>query len=69
MEKAAERAALSVEEAFTYIGIGRAHFYRLMDQRTIPSFHIGRRRLVLREDLDRFLQERLKRESGQGASG
>lgn len=57
--KAAMSAAMSIDEAFRYIGIGRAHFYRLMDHGDIPSFHIGRRRLVLREHLDRYLQERL----------
>jgi excisionase family DNA binding protein len=70
MEKVMERAALSVDEGCIYIGIGRAHLYRLMDEGKIPSFHIGRRRLILREDLDRFLQERLAAagyESGQGA--
>jgi excisionase family DNA binding protein len=70
MEKVTERAALSVDEAFTYIGIGRAHLYRLMDEGKIPSFHIGRRRLILREDLDRFLQGRLaaaSHESGHGS--
>jgi len=54
-----ERAALSVNEGCAYIGVGRAHFYRLMDTGDIPSFHIGRRRLILRKDLDDFLQERL----------
>jgi hypothetical protein len=29
----------------------------------VPSFHIGRRRLILKEDLDRFLQDR-KAEAG-----
>ena len=63
MEKVIERAALSVDEAFNYIGIGRVHLYRLMDEGAIPSFHIGRRRLILREDLDQFLQAR-KAEAG-----
>lgn len=61
MEKAGifEKAALSVDEASHYLGIGRAFLYRLMDSGTIPSLSIGRRRLILREHLDRFLQERL----------
>ena len=53
------KAALSVEEGSTYIGISRSTLYRLMDQGAMPVFHIGRRRLILREHLDRFLQERL----------
>ena len=63
METGLERAALSVDEACIYIGIGRAHLYRLMDSGQISSFHIGRRRLVLREHLDHFLQERLAADS------
>ncbi|MDA1129453.1 MAG: helix-turn-helix domain-containing protein [Chloroflexi bacterium] len=58
MEKTIERAALSIEEGFVYIGVGRAHFYRLMEGE-IPSFHIGRRRLVRKSDLDLFLERRL----------
>ena len=63
MEKVIERATLSVDGGYSYLGIGRAHFYWLMDRGDIPSFHIGRRRLVLREDLDKFLRKR-KAEAG-----
>ena len=66
MNYTGDKAALSLQEACTYIGTSRPTIYRLMDQGFIPSFHIGRRRLVLKEDLDRFLQECLKRESDQG---
>lgn len=58
MQKGIERAALSVDESCAYIGVGRAHLYRLMDLLELPSIHIGRRRLVLKEDLDKFLQDR-----------
>lgn len=54
-----EKAAFTIEEACTYIGTSRPTFYRLMDQGRIVSFHIGRRRMILREHLDRFLRERL----------
>ena len=54
-----QQAALSVDEAFRYVGISRALLYRLMDSRAIPSFHIGRRRLILREHLDAFLKTQL----------
>jgi excisionase family DNA binding protein len=63
MEKLMERAALSIDEAYTYLGIGRAHLYRMMEEGLLPSFHIGRRRLILREDLDKFLRDR-KAEAG-----
>ena len=55
-----EKAAFSVEEGCNYIGTSRPTFYRLMDLGEIPSFHIGRRRLVLKKDLDRFLQHRIE---------
>ena len=60
-----DKAALSIEEAFRYIGIGRAHLYRLMERGDIPSFHIGRRKLLLREHLDVYLQERLGEEEAK----
>ena len=60
-----EKSALSVTEAHCYLGIARAQLYRLMGSGELPSLHIGRRRLVLREDLDAFL--RARRAEGQGA--
>ena len=59
MSDTAEKAAFSVDEGCNYIGQSRPTFYRLMDQGEIPSFHIGRRRMVLKKELDRFLQTRL----------
>ena len=60
METINEKAAFSVDEGCNYIGQSRPTFYRLMDQGEIPSFHIGRRRMVLKKELDRFLQERIE---------
>ncbi len=59
MENTQEKAAFSIEGGCRYLDVSRPTFYRLMDQGLISSFHIGRRRLVLRADLDRFIQERL----------
>ena len=58
----AEKAALSVDEAFTYLGIRRASLYRLMDSGAVLSFHIGRRRLILRSELDRYIQAQVEAE-------
>jgi excisionase family DNA binding protein len=69
VEKTIEPAVMSVDAGCTYVGIGRAHFYRLMDDGQIPSFHVGRRRLVRRADLDIFILKRLAAagyEAGQG---
>ena len=58
INSALEKAAFSVEEAGTYLGTSRPTIYRPMDSGDLPSIHIGRRRLVLKEDLDKFIQER-----------
>ena len=63
METNDEKAAFGVARACGYLDISRPTLYRLMDQGLIPSFHIQRRRLVLKRDLDRFLQERLEEEA------
>ena len=67
METMTGKAALSVDEAARYLGIGRAHLYRLMDSRRIRGCHIGRRRLLLRSELDRYLAERMEAEHGAEA--
>ena len=67
MNNTAERAAFSIDETCQYINASRPTVYKLMGNGSIPSFHIGRCRLILREDLDRFLQGRLA-EAGYGAS-
>jgi len=55
------KAAFSIVESYRYLGIGRAHLYRLLGQDGgIRSFNFGRRRLILKEDLDLYLQGRLE---------
>ena len=58
MNAVLEKRAFSIEEAAIYIGGSRPTIYRLMDSGALPSFHIGRRRLILKEDLDQFLKDR-----------
>jgi excisionase family DNA binding protein len=62
MEPATEKAALGIKEILQYTSLSRAHLYRLFAEGLIPSFHIGRRRLVLKKDLDVFLEEMMERE-------
>lgn len=59
MEQDYEKAAYSVAGACRYLDCSRPTLYRLMDQGIIQSFHIGRRRLLMKQHLDSFLQERL----------
>ena len=54
-----DKAAFSVEGACQYLDVSRPTLYRLMGQGDIPSFHIGRRRLVLKEHLDLYIRDRL----------
>jgi excisionase family DNA binding protein len=51
----AERRALRVHEACAYSGLGRTKLYDLMRDGSIAFTTIGKRRLVFRESLDRFL--------------
>jgi excisionase family DNA binding protein len=61
-----EKRAYSVEQAAYYIGGSRPTVYRLMDSGDLPSIHIGRRRMILKEDLDKFLDRQLAREGNRG---
>jgi excisionase family DNA binding protein len=67
METTTEKAAFSVDASCSYLDISRPTLYRLMDLGEIRNFHIGRRRLILREDLEKFLQDRLA-ESASGSN-
>ena len=62
MENTGEKAAFSIRGACHYLNCSRPTLYRLMDMSAIPSFHILKRRLILKEHLDRFLRERLEAE-------
>ena len=66
MDTIVERAALSLEQSYEYLGISRAMLYRLLDTGRVASFHIGSRRLVLKEELDRYIQAQVQAENGFG---
>jgi excisionase family DNA binding protein len=48
---------ISVEEAASILGIGRTLMFELMMQGKVSSVKIGRRRLVVRQELDEFVRE------------
>jgi excisionase family DNA binding protein len=53
-----ERRTVSIEEAAREIGIGRSTAYAAAQRRELPGLiRIGRRLLVSREALDRFLAQ------------
>ena len=50
---------MSVAEAWEFLGVSRASLCRLMDQGEIPSFKVGRWRLIPRRALLDFMVSRL----------
>jgi excisionase family DNA binding protein len=49
---------LSVEDAASQLGIGRGSAYQLVRSRQLPSVRVGRRVLIRRSDLERFVAEK-----------
>lgn len=60
----AERLAYSPAEAAAELGISRAKLYQLLDDGTIPSLKLGRRRLIRHEALVALLAELEARPGG-----
>ena len=50
------RSSLSVQEAAQLLGINKPTLYRFIHTGQLPSYRIGRRRLIRRESLDSFQQ-------------
>jgi excisionase family DNA binding protein len=55
----------SPEEMAEWIGIGRTLAYRLLSSGEIPSYKIGRRRIVGRSDVEAWLEKRKSGSSGK----
>jgi excisionase family DNA binding protein len=58
----ADSLLVSVEEAAAILGIGRTNMVRLISQGAIKSVKIGRRRLVVRSELEGFIETLLQGE-------
>ena len=58
MEAKAEekKEYFSPEEITSRIGIGRTLAYRLLNSKEIPSYKVGRRRIVSRKDVEAWLE-------------
>jgi excisionase family DNA binding protein len=52
-----ERATLSVEEAAHYIGLSRSKTWELIARGDLPSFTVGRRRLLSVERLQDWIRQ------------
>ena len=48
--------ALTIDEASEHTGIGRNTLRQLITWKKIPTLHIGRRILIRREVLERFIE-------------
>ena len=55
---------LDIEPAAEVVGISRSTMYKLLNDGSIKSVHIGRRRLIEWSELDRFVGE-LRQQDGQ----
>jgi excisionase family DNA binding protein len=51
-----DRAAYSIPEALTKLGIGRDKLYGLIREGRLPARKLGRRTLILASDLEVFLK-------------
>jgi excisionase family DNA binding protein len=59
----AERLMLTVAQSAELLGLGRTTTYELVMRGTIESVHVGRRRLIPRRALDRFIERLLEAQS------
>jgi excisionase family DNA binding protein len=59
-----ESRALSVKEVCEKIGVSKPTVYKLINERKLPSFHVGKRHLVLATDLDAFIEQQKEKELG-----
>ena len=56
MDTISERIALSIPDAAKAASISRSKLYELIDNRELQSIKVGGRRLILRTDLQAFLE-------------
>jgi excisionase family DNA binding protein len=50
-----QKMLFSAKEAAALLSLSRAHVYRLWELGELESVHIGRRRLITREQLDAYV--------------
>lgn len=47
---------MSIQQAMRYTGLSRSFFYKLFAQQALPRLKAGKRVLILKSDLDAYLQ-------------
>jgi excisionase family DNA binding protein len=55
-----DKDILSPEELAVVLNIGRTLTYRLIAQKVIPSFRVGRLRRVRRSDVERYVEQQVE---------
>ena len=50
-----DNTALSIAQTAVILGIGRSTLYGIIKQGLLPVRKLGKRSLIMREDLDRFI--------------
>jgi excisionase family DNA binding protein len=53
-----ERAALGLQDAASYLGLGKSSIYVLLKDGQLSAFKVGKRRLIKRAVLDEFVARR-----------
>ncbi|MEI9979374.1 MAG: helix-turn-helix domain-containing protein [Edaphobacter sp.] len=62
-----DRITVSVEEAMTALGIGRTMMYELINDETIASITVGKKRLIIVASIYEWLTDQLNYQaSGEG---
>ena len=56
-----EQANLTVKQGQAYIGVGRKKMYELVNSEGFPSFRIGKKILINREALDKWMKEQVSK--------
>lgn len=56
-----ERITMTIQEAMQALGLSYVTVYNLCKQNDFPSFRVGRRILIDREGLKKWMQERIEK--------
>lgn len=52
-----EKANMTVREMGAYMGVGRKKSYELVNSKGFPAFRIGRKILISKEGLEKWIQK------------
>lgn len=55
-----EKLVYSITEAAEVLGISKSHAYELVKQNKLPVVELGKRRVIIKESLEQWLQQNMK---------